>query len=256
MLFSVVICVSDSDAYLLPFTLDSVVAQGNGEYEIIVIDGQRKAHSLDLFKAYASHISKIEQAYSPNLSVMMNQGLRAASGRYLHFLLPGEFYISRHVLAFMAEYLPEHDYPDLIHTGYIVRHSLSQPQMIFRKLLTVDLKRGNVPSTLQSFWFKREAICAIEGFDPSFTFQGGIELVYRLFLSRHVKKTFKRRILTDYEYRRPSHKKVVRQFWETLVILFRRCGPGKALFWWMAQNHLRLLRWWLSSLKMAIWRSN
>ena len=70
-----------------------------------------------------------------------------------------------------------------------------------------------------------------------------------------MRKVFMRRILTDYEYRRFSAKKIIEQFWETLVIISKHFGLSKALIWWAAQNHLYLFRWWMKSVKSIFWKT-
>ena len=91
-LFSVIVPITDHNVHLLSFTLDSIAEQSFNSYEVIVIDGQTKEHSLDVFDAYRSHIKRIYTALDRNLSAMLNKGVDLAQGQYLHFLQPGEFY--------------------------------------------------------------------------------------------------------------------------------------------------------------------
>ena len=49
--FTVIVPVTDKTAYMLPFTLDSIVEQAFDAFEIIIIDGQSKAHTHDVFQA-------------------------------------------------------------------------------------------------------------------------------------------------------------------------------------------------------------
>jgi hypothetical protein len=256
LFFTIVVAVTDQTAYKLPFTLDSLVAQDFDGYEVIIIDGQRQEHNLRFFDTYREQIALIEPATSFCFWEMMNQGLAHAKGRYVHFLKPGEFYLTRHALAMLAEFIQEHELPDLVYSGWIVRHSLSPPQMVFKKLHFEDLKGGKLPSSMESFWMKREALSELKGFDPRYEIQSGVDLICRFYLDKQLKKVFMKRILTDYDYKRTSPKKIIQHFWETLTIITRHFGPSKALLWWLAQNPFRLVDWWLRTLKTAFLKTH
>jgi glycosyltransferase involved in cell wall biosynthesis len=254
--FSIVIPVTDQTVYKIPFTLDSLISQVFRDYEIVIIDGQKQEHSLHFFDAYKEHISRIEPALGKSLWEMMNQGLSYARGAYLHFLKPGEFYLTRYALEILAGFIAHEGHPDLLYSGWMVRHSLSSPQMVFKKLHLEDLKGGRIPSSMEFFWLKRETLLDKEGFDCRYELQSGVDLICRIFLDRHLKKVFMKRILTDYDYKRVPPKKVVQQFWESLRIITRHFGISKALFWWLAQNPFYLIQWWLRTLKAAFLRKH
>jgi len=254
VLFSVVILLNDQNAYLLPFTLNSVSEQTFSSHEVIIIDSRKEKVDHEVFKNTLAHLTSIQSFSDVNLYAMMNEGIKAAKGRYLHFLVPGEFYLSCHGLSLVKECLEHHHFPDLVYSGYIIRHSLSPPQTVFKQISSEDLKGGKLPMSLLAFWMKKEALLSVGLFDKKFEMQGGIDLICRFYRRNDLKKIFLKRILTDYEYRRPPPKKVLRQQWETLLILWRHFGISKALFLWVARNHVRLFLWWLKNLKAAFWR--
>ena len=245
-MFSVIICVTDKNGYLLPLTLDSVLAQVHEPFEILVIDGQRSSHP-QLYE-------RMIPANTTDLFGMMNQGAHLAKGSFLHFLMPGEFYLSHHALTFMKEFIESEERYDLIFTGCIIRHSLAHPQLLFKKLGVQDLKAGKLPSSLQAFWFSKKAFLKLNGFNADYEVQGGFDLICRFYLDQHLKKGFMPRVLTDYTYRKLPPKKIIKQFLETLDIIHCRFGFSKMLLWWMAQNPLRLVQWWLKSIKIAFWK--
>ncbi len=252
--FSIIVTLTDDNVHLLPFTLDSIAQQALESYEVIVIDGQTKEHSLCVFEAYRAHITRIYTALDRNLSSMLNKGVDLSSGQYLHFLQPGEFYISRNAFRFLKDFIDQNPSPDLVYTGRVVRHSLSLPQQLFVQIGEEDLKGGKVPQGLQSYWFKREAIISVGKFRTRYEIQGGFDLVCRFYRNSMLSKVFMRRILTDYEYRLPKPKWIFRQLFETLLILLRHFGLNKAVLFWIAQNTLRFFRWWLRSIKGAFWK--
>lgn len=253
-LFSVIVPITDHNVHLLSFTLDSIAEQSFNSYEVIVIDGQTKEHSLDVFDAYRSHIKRIYTALDRNLSAMLNKGVDLAQGQYLHFLQPGEFYITRNAYRFLKDFIDENPPCDLIYTGCLIRHSMTLPQQFFKQIEEEDLKGARVPQGLQAYWFKKDAITLNGKFDIRYRIQAGFDLICRLYRSPTLRKLFMRRILTDYEYRLPKPKWILRQLYETLLIIFRQFGFSKAVLFWIAQNHLRLLLWWSKNLKSAFWK--
>ncbi len=67
-------------------------------------------------------------------------------------------------------------------------------------------------------------------FKTRFHIQAGFELICRIYRIASLRKLFMRRILTDYEYRLPQSKWIVRQLFETIQIIFIYYGLTQALF--------------------------
>lgn len=255
-LFSVIIAVNDQNAYLLPFTLDSIVSQNSSSYEIILVDGQRNIHARAAYRDFLPHIARVYSAIDRRAFSMANKGAELASGRYLHFLAPGEFYMTRNAFDFVAQFLELHSYPDLVASGFMLRHSLGPPQAVVGAVELGDLKRGKLPATMQRFWIAKAAFEKAGQFDPRYVIKGGFDLICRLYLRDDISKDFMRRILTDYEYRLPPAKIIFIQLLETLAIIYRHFGIGWPLFSWLIQNHIRFLRWWFKSVKSIFWKAS
>ncbi len=253
-LFSIIVPINDQNVHLLSFTLDSIAQQGLDSYEVIIIDGQSKEHSLTIFEAYQPRLARIYTALDRNFSAMLNKGVDLASGRYLHFLQPGEFYLSRNAFRFLKEFIDLNSTPDLIYTGCILRHSQALPQQFFKPITIEDLKGVKIPLGLQAYWFRKETILRLGKFDTRYRIQSGFDMVCRLYCHPELRKVFMRRILTDYEYRLAKPTWIMRQLFETLVIIFRQFGFSKAVFFWIANNQFRLIRWWSKNIKSAFWK--
>jgi glycosyltransferase involved in cell wall biosynthesis len=257
VLFSVIIPITDDNVHLLPFTLESIAEQIFDSFEIIIIDGRAKGDSLSIYDANRYRLKRVYIALDRNLSAMWNKGVDLSQGKYLHFMQPGEFYISRNTFRFLKEFIEKNPSVDLIYTGRIIRHSLSMPQQFFKQIEKIDLKGARVPQDgLQAYWFKKDTLLFLNKFDTRYRIQGGFDLICRLFQKPNLQKIFMPRILTDYEYRLPRPKWIIQQLIETLFIIFRRFGLGKAAFFWIAQNHLRFICWWSKSIKQAFWKKH
>ncbi|MGE3534947.1 MAG: hypothetical protein AB7H48_08955, partial [Parachlamydiales bacterium] len=80
--------------------------------------------------------------------------------------------------------------------------------------------------------------------------------ICRFYRASIMRKCFMRRVLTDFEYRLAPPRQIISHLVETLMIIFIHFGWSKAVIWWMAQNHLRFLRWWMKSIKAALWKGS
>ncbi|MGH2612550.1 MAG: hypothetical protein ACRDFB_05820, partial [Rhabdochlamydiaceae bacterium] len=75
--FSIVIILTDKNAYLLPFTLDSIVhEQDQASFEVIIMDGTRGAVLSNL----PIDDVKVFKSQSSRMPTMMNQALKQTSG--------------------------------------------------------------------------------------------------------------------------------------------------------------------------------
>lgn len=245
-IFSVIVIAPQSSTHLLPFTLASILEQDYPDFETILVEEGTLEGDFPRVKRVVS------QGGGP--FSMMNQAAQIAEGEYLHFLLAGEFYLSKHALAFLADFAEKNLRPDLISTGSIIRHSLSPPEILFETMSPKRLKRGSIAPTLQSFYFRRETFLALKGFRKFYTIQNGFDLLCRFFLAPSLRKAFFKRVLTDYEYRRAPASKIIRSFLEALLILFLHFGLSPALLAWLAKNQLRLLNWFWQNIKGAFWK--
>ncbi len=250
--FTVIITLTDKMSYLFPFTLDSLILQkGSASFEVIIVDGSKgkvPLHHLTLENV------QVVQSDSSNPSCMLNKALSMAKGHYVHCMLPGEFYISKRALAFATKIIHAHDFPDLIYTARMVRHSFGQPTVDMKPLSLGDLKKGQSAVSLQSYWFRREALLMLGGFNPKYQIQGGYDAICRFFLAPTLKKSFVRRILTDYEYRMLPSKYVLQSCLETFWISFTHFGPTLHLFAWAIQNCLRLFRFSWKIVRASFWK--
>jgi hypothetical protein len=250
--FTVIITLTDKLSYLFPFTLDSLISQkGSASFEVIIVDGSKGKVALQ-------HLPLenivILQAESSNLSCMLNQALSFAKGHYIHCMLPGEFYMSKKALAFATKIIHAYDFPDLMYTARMVRHSFGQPTVDMQPLSLGDLKRGQAAPSLQSFWFRREAVVMLGGFKLKYEIKSGYDAICRFFLAPTLRKAFVRRVLTDYEYRMPPSKYVLKSCLETFWISFTHFGPTPHLFVCLVQNCLRLFSFLWKIVRASFWK--
>lgn len=250
--FSLIVILTEKNSYLLPFTLDSIAREQSGVVrEIIIVDGTGG-------KTVLAHLPvegvKVVACQSPHTADLLNTAVKEASGRYIHFLFPGEFYVSDHALIFMKKMIKGYDFPDMIYTTRRVRHQFGQPTVDLFPLTIKILKQVKVPSSLQSYFFRREALIMLGSFSSKYEIACGYELLCRFFLTPTLRKTFVRRVLTDYEYRRVKPDSIVKESLEIVRISFKYFGPSLQFFQWLMQNCLSLLSFSWKIVRASFWK--
>jgi hypothetical protein len=252
--FSILVPLLDRTSPLFSFTMDSILSQSFSSYEIIVLDGRKDKHTLDLFLLYAPFLTCSYPSLNENIFFMLNKGVSLAQGEYIHVLSPGEFYLSRHSLAFIRNFVEERQFPGFVQAGCLLRHSHSPPQVWISSLDREKLKKAEGSLNMQPYWFRKKIFSPSIKFDPRYQIQGGYDLVCRLFQEPSITKSFYPRILTDYEYRLGTSSYIIRQLFETFLISYRRFGWSSALFSWIGYNYQRLWKWWMKNLLTALVR--
>lgn len=253
--FSIIVPVMDATVHLLSFTLDSIIAQTGCSHEILLVDGCSEKQGRPFLCSYFDHLTIIP-AENKRLPQLLNCGINRAKGEFVHFLLPGEYYMTPQSTALVAKLARSESHPDLLYTGFIIRHSLWQPLVVLQRICKRDLKAGLFSSTLQPYWFKREALQKVGGFNERYQLQASFDLICRFFENRSLKKLFFRRVLTDHDYRKQAPTKIARYFWETVQIIVTHFGISSALLRLIARCNAHLVRWSLSSLREVFWKKN
>jgi len=248
---TIIIPITPRVSYLLPFTLESLISQqGTAPFEVIIIDGSKGQVPL-------SHLPlqniKVLQGKG-NIFSMLNQACAVAKGQFIHFLSPGEFYTSKKALSFMMKIIHAYDFPDLLYTTRVVRHQFGQPTIDADPLWINDLKKGKIPTSLLSFWFRKETLLILGGFNEKYEIQGGYDMLCRYFRAPTLRKAFVRRILTDYEYRKQSTQWIIEQHRETFWISLVHFGPTLHLLSSLVQNCLRLFRYLWKIVRESFWK--
>lgn len=114
---------------LLPRTLDSVLAQSYGDFELITVCDEPETPAADITAEYAKQDSRVAPAYSPpsaGLSAARTTGLREATGAYLLFL-DGDDTLAPGALAALDARLRETGPVDVLHFEHERVHWRSGP---------------------------------------------------------------------------------------------------------------------------------
>lgn len=240
-------------AQTINITIESILSQDYPDFEVLVVDGGSQDRTLELVSGWKDLRIKVFSITSHERYEMLNKGLSQATGRYVCFLFPGDFYIHHDTLRYMMSVALDNNLPDLVYCGTLIRDGKSAAKILFRELTVKKLQRGNQPTSLQSCWFKREIFKEIGKFNPEYVLRGGFDLFCRFLAVKHFRYVSVYRILTDYDLRLVTRSMVLRHFWETLVTVQKHYGLWIAFLWIFRQRDIaRFFRLWLRSVRIAI----
>ena len=99
-------------------TLESVLGQDYGDYELIIKDGGSKDDTLDICRSYEERFAgrmRIIEGVDGGLYDAMNQGIAAASGEVVGILNSDDYFTSNDILTIIAEAFELHPYIDAVY---------------------------------------------------------------------------------------------------------------------------------------------
>lgn len=99
-------------------TLESVLGQDYGDYELIIKDGGSKDDTLNICRSYEKRFAgrmRIIEGVDGGLYDAMNQGIAAASGEVVGILNSDDYFTSNDILTIIAEAFELHPYIDAVY---------------------------------------------------------------------------------------------------------------------------------------------
>ncbi len=189
-LFSIVLptynCAAKLDA-----TIQSVLAQQKGIYELLVMDGGSTDGTVALLKQYGD-VLRWHSAPDKGIYDAMNQGVLAGSGQFLYFLGAGDL-LKPGVLALLAQTLPP-PYGAFVY-GDVERNR--SPQMRDGAFSRCKLTRGNICH--QAIFYSRDVFQTLGLYDIQYRVMADYVLNMKCFGSRLVAKTYVPLTIAEYE---------------------------------------------------------
>lgn len=247
-----IIIPTNNSSHSIGLTLENLLAQDYPDFEIIIVDYSTD-RTLEIIKGFGSEKIHVFQVSDRQRYEMLNKGLSQASGQYVNFLFPGDFYIYHQALKYLMMLALQHHFPDLLYCGTLLRDAKEEVKILFRNLSLDLLKKGQQPTSLQSCWYRTEALRKIGKFDPHYHVRGGFELFCRFYLNNQLSFMPVNRVLTDYDLRSVSRRMILVHFWETLITIHYYFGFFAALRWlfFYQKDWKRFLKLWKRSFASA-----
>jgi hypothetical protein len=254
-IFLSIILIIPAFPQLAIWTLNSIIGQTEKNYEIVIIQKDVLERDIQHIKDNGGEkIKIIASCPMDSKSAMMNEGVRLANGKYIHFLFPGDTYISKFSLLYFQTFLKEKDFPDLVCYSFVLRESILEPEVITRSFSLNFLEKGKIPTRLDACWFLKDMLLEVKCFDERYQQREGFDIMCRIFLKKKYRVVYSRRVLTDYEF----HQKTAYGGWryglETLIVIYRNFGLFKMLKWILVQDHLHIIKAWIYAFKRAFSR--
>ncbi len=239
-------------AHSIGLTIENLLNQDYPSIEVIVIDAGSTDRTLEVVKSYRHHSIRVYSVSGYYRYEMLNKGITHASGLYVNFLFPGDFYIYQFTLKHMMGIALKHESPSLVFCGTLIRDGKSEPKILYRHLNIRILKNGLQPTSLQSCWFRRDLFLKIGKFNTTYTLRGGYELLCRFVLKGGLHTVSSPRILTDYDLRIVTKSMVFTHFRETLRTLWRYFGVISVILWLTKQKDFkRYFKIWYRAFKTS-----
>jgi hypothetical protein len=187
---------------------------------------------------------------------MLNLGLKNTEAEYFHVLMPGEYYISSDALSYMQSQIIHHHRPDLAYSFQRLRYHFGSPTIETNSLTKEAVKQGKTTLSLQAYWFRKETVDRLGGFQTSYQLLPGYDLMCRIVCSSHLRHKQIKRVLTDYEYRYIPAEVIWKQSVETARLLFKQFGLTRYLFIWAFKNCLRFFKFTWKMMGSSFWKKH
>lgn len=177
-----------NDGHLLEETIQSYLIQKNVDKELIIVDANSTDHTPAIIEKYKEDIFRTYYVTHMNIPMMVNKGFALARGQYVSFIFPGMQLLNQHCLSHIAHLALEDLFPEIIFSGtYLARPNFDhikdalqmslneiETEFIYFPLNKTWLKRGFLPTSPCSVWFKRDYIKQLGGINyKSNTLRGG-----------------------------------------------------------------------------------
>jgi len=232
-------------------TLESLVAQDYPDFEVIVIDAGSQDRTLEIVKGMRNTRIQVYTVTGYQRYEMLNKGISLATGTYIGFLFPGDYYLSLFTLRWIMNLAVQQQRPPMVYCGTLLRDGKSEVKVLYRPLDIKLLRHGQQPSSLQSCWFHQAVFAQIGKFDTRYAMRGGFELLCR-FVNSGLTAHSLYRVLTDYDLRASSRHMLLQHFVETGHIVRRYFGWWAYLSWLFRQHDTRrIFNSWARSIKIA-----
>lgn len=244
--FSIVVLVPGAD-YLLPLTLDSIQAQTERRFEVLLVGAGELGRLRKIASSYEAFPIRVLQGGSS----MANEGILAATGKYLQFLQPGDRFLSQGGLAYLQELISDSQEPHFVYSGFLMRSPEGLPHAVSFPLNRESLQKGVFPIASRSSWFLKDTLVELGGFDEHLQCRSSFDFLCRLYQKEGARVVYTRRVLTDTEPHLAKPKEMASFVIETCRILYRHFGLWHAIRWIFVQDHLNVLDWMAYLIRQA-----
>ena len=174
----------------LKATIESVLSQPEGLYELIVVDGGSTDETLDVIRKFAGRLSYVSES-DRGVYDAMNKGVAMSAGKYV-FILGGGDRLRDGALGRVAKLLP--DEPSFVYgDAYLERHGVLMGGAIER----ADFIRTNICQ--QAIFYERTVFELLGGFDLKYKVYADWAFNMKCFADARLRKVYLGLVVADFE---------------------------------------------------------
>ncbi|WP_434222130.1 glycosyltransferase family 2 protein [Limnospira platensis CENA597] len=176
--------------------IDSVLAQTETDYEIIVVDDGSQDQTRSVVATYHSQVRYVYQ-HNQGVSVARNHGLSLARGEFITFLDADDYFFPDTLRSQLAVFDAD---PELaiVHSGWRRVNQTGemlidvQPWEMVAELNLENWLRWKPLGTMGTLMFRRQALQTVGGFEPGLAHAEDVDLILRLVSSGYRSAWLKR----------------------------------------------------------------
>ncbi|KPK33455.1 MAG: hypothetical protein AMS24_01090 [Chlamydiae bacterium SM23_39] len=233
--------------YLAPLTIESILNQMEKRYEIIVMLKDISPHDFQILKEYTGKIYNITHTKEETKSKIMNEAIKLTRGRYLHFLFPGEIYLSKHSLSYVTKKIESKNFPDLLCFSFLRRNVLSHPEIVHVSFVLTPFGGERFPIFLKDCIFSKSVIEELNGFDIRYKGLEGFDMISKIY-KRGKRVLCCRRVIVDFELQKISFK-ILKYVKELFSIIYKNFGIKAIFHWYVIREIFDIFLWWIKGIK-------
>ena len=175
--------------------------------------------------------------------------MEKARGKYLHFLYPGEYYISKFSLQYALIKAESRNFPNLLCFAFLQRALLESPVVKHVSFSKTFLGGERYPILTSSVLFLKESVVAVGSDSGRYRYLEGFDVITKIYLMKGSRVLCCRRVLTDYNFQKNTPRQFVRYALELLSIIRKRYGFFSLFHPGVIKEILEMLKYWFKGIK-------
>lgn len=174
----------------LEATIESVLSQPPGLYELIVVDGGSNGETLDVIRKFAGRLTYVSES-DRGVYDAMNKGVAMSKGKYV-FILGGGDRLRGGVLSRVAKLLP--DAPSFVYgDAYLERHGVLMGGAVEK----TNFIRTNICQ--QAIFYERSVFEMLGGFELKYKVFADWAFNMKCFADARLRKVYLGTVVADFE---------------------------------------------------------
>lgn len=235
--------------YLIPITLESVFHQTDQRFDLTVVVQNILPKELSNLRRITNKLKIIEVPPEMEFSEIKNITLEKVKGKYVHFLFPGEYYLSNISLKYAFEKIERKHFPDLVCFSYIRRDFLSPPKVVPASLMKSLHGIEHYPFLSKDVFFLKKAVLEVKGFDSRYRGLEGFDVILKIYQEEKSRILCCRRVLIDFELQKFHPRKNLEYVSDLILIIYRHYGFSGLFRWKVIKEMGYFMKFWLKGIK-------